>query len=436
MKKILPIFLAVLFLSACAGQETARDTYVAGQEDDEMAIVLSDSKETLVLGIYPTVDDPLRQSVFYFNTTNPLYQIALKEYEDSDQLNADIMTGRAPDIILLPPYFMMDIYADKGVFADLYPLLDADPGIDRADLQENILRAYETGGQLFAMPVTYYIMTATAARANMGEMSSWTLEEMMAYANGLLPESHVFSNHSKSRVLDLCLMLSFEQLTGWNDGGLFDRGLFLKIIHFANQFTPDHYYKSGLIFDQIRDGQVQVEARPVYDLSSVQFLRFIFNEPIVYIGYPTDDGNGSFARSETLVAISQSCPYPEAAWSFLRSMLDEVPQFNFANISLSLPIRKSALEEYMYNYVLTNRPGGRITFRGSDVVFEFYRATEDEKQELRDLIDSITKIRSWDARIDDILREEAQAFLTGEKSADDAADIAANRIEIYLSEIR
>ena len=423
MKKILPIFLAIFFLSACARQEAAHDTYVPGQEDDEMAIVLSDKKETLVLGVYPTISDSLRQPVLSFNTTNPLYQIALKEYEDSDQLNADIMTGRAPDIVLLPPYFMMDIYADKGVFADLYPLLDADPGIDRDDLQENILRAYETGGQLFAMPVTYYIMTATAARANMGEMSSWTLEEMMAYANGLLPESHVFSNHSKSRVLDLCLMLSFEQLTGWNDGGLFDRGLFLKIIHFANQFTPDHYYKSGLIFDQIRDGQVQINTDFISDLSGVQFSRFIFNEPIVYIGYPTNDGNGSFARSETLVAINQSGPHPEAAWSFLRSMLDEVPQFNFANRALHLPIRKSALEEYMYNYMLINSKSARTTFRGSDVVFEYYRATEDEKQELRDLIDSITKIRRWDARIDDILREEAQAFLTGAKSADDAADI-------------
>ncbi|MCL2051366.1 MAG: hypothetical protein FWG91_06545, partial [Lachnospiraceae bacterium] len=154
MKKILPIFLAIFFLSACARQEAAHDTYVPGQEDDEMAIVLSDKKETLVLGVYPTISDSLRQPVLSFNTTNPLYQIALKEYEDSDQLNADIMTGRAPDIVLLPPYFMMDIYADKGVFADLYPLLDADPGIDRDDLQENILRAYETGGQLFAMPVT------------------------------------------------------------------------------------------------------------------------------------------------------------------------------------------------------------------------------------------------------------------------------------------
>ncbi|MCL2719482.1 MAG: ABC transporter substrate-binding protein [Lachnospiraceae bacterium] len=441
MKKTLLLFFVVLILSACTEPErdsnnTAKTRHTNEDEvEDEYNWKLKDNRETLIIGTYQTYRERciFRKPVFDFNMSNSLYQIEIKEYEDSSQLNKDIIAGKAPDIIWLPPNFMMDIYAIKGVLVDLNPLLDNDPKIKRADLQENILAAFEVNGQLFGLPLNYRIETITTGRSQIGGMYSWTLDEMMMIVNEKLqlPEIKVFEWHYKSSVLYYCLLNYTEILVGENNGGIFDRDLYIKILNFANQFTPDHLFNAHeFIFDQTRDGQVQFCQGFIDSVFSIQELQFDFGEPVVFLGYPTEENSGNIAYSDILIAINQNCDNQEVAWSFISSMLTEEYQIN-AVISQSLPIRKSALERNMRNKIMKNSR----EMKGTDVVFESHLPTEDEKQQLRGLIESVTKIFRWDARMD-ILREEALSFLNGAKSAEEAADVAANRVEIYVNEMR
>ena len=440
MKKMLLLLISLLVLSACgyADKEnnsaglvtnTVADGNAYERKADEKKV--DEKKETLVLGIYPTVSDQLRKPIFDFNMANTAYQIEIKEYEDANQLITDIIARKAPDIMMLPPHFMLAAYADKGVLADLNPLLDSDPLINRTDLQENILTAYETEGKLFGIPINYMIRTIIAASSQYSDKDSWTLDEMMAIVNGQLqlPEVMVFYNHTKSAILDLCLMNYIERISGWDSGGVFDRDLYLKILYFANQFTPDHLEKYEVIFDLIGDSRVHLYTSYIYNVYNIQTSRFMFGEPITFLGYPAEQGSGNIAISDALMAINQNAVNQEAAWSFISSMLTEEYQTN-VYVSYYLPIRKSALEENMTK----GRKSGSHTWKGSDVVFESHIPREDEKQQLRDLIAGVNKTRNWDARIEDILREEAQSFLNGFKSAEEAADIAANRIAIFMNE--
>ncbi|MCL2718487.1 MAG: extracellular solute-binding protein [Lachnospiraceae bacterium] len=427
MKKILLLFLIIIFLTACTKLQNEENI----SYKEEIFPGLNYNKETLVLGLYPTIYNQLKSAIFDFNNTNLFYMIEIKEYENSNQLNIDIISGKTPDIILMPPYFMMDIYADRGVFTDLYPLLDNDLTIDRADLQENILKAYEINGQLLGMPINYVIDTLILTHSQIGEMYSWNLDEMIEFVNKQLPESKIFQNHNKSAIFDICLKTNGDVLIDWGDDGTFNRDLFLEILNFSNQFTSDYLYAEGNnIFDKIKDKQVQFNERSIGSVIFLQLLQQEFGEPIIFLGYPTEVGSGNIANSGILLAISQDCTNHQAAWSFISSMLTEEFQNSSSN-SLVLPIRKSAIELH-----LRGIREGSWAITGTDIEFELYPATEDEQQQLRDLINSVTKTRSWDARIEDILREEAQSFLTGLKSAEEAADIAANRIEIYLNEFR
>lgn len=438
MKKILLLLISLLFLAACAESEKENtDADVIANvvtntitNEDGYDWTMNAEKETLVLGTYPRVMDRIRKPVLDFNISNSVYQIEIREYEDASQLISDIITRKAPDIILLPPHFMMAAYADKGLLVDLNPMLDSDRKINRTDLQENILEAYEVNGQLLGMPINYQIRTIAAANAQYGDRDSWTLDEMIKVANELLqlPEAKVFRDHSKSEVLDLCLLNYAENIIGWNDSGAFDRDLYLKILYFANQFTPDHLYKYEVPFDLIRDNRIQFTGHTIYSVQDIQASQFVHSEPITFIGFPTEEGSGNIAHSDTLIAISSSCLDKETAWAFISSMLTEEYQISSTK-SYPLPIRKSAMEEIMNEETKTN-----YSWRGSDVVFVAYLPTEDEKQKMRDLIISVTKTGNLDARIEDILREEGQSFLTGHKSAEEAADIAANRIGIIMKE--
>ncbi|MCL2718439.1 MAG: extracellular solute-binding protein [Lachnospiraceae bacterium] len=440
MKKALLLFFTILFLSACS-EPQKENTNTVGvttvkEENDEFEWRLKENRETLILGLYPTIYyDPylFRKPVFDFNMSNAFYQIEIKEYADSSQLHTDIITGKAPDIILLPTNFMMDIYAGKGVLVDLNPLLDNDLKIKRSDLQENILEVYEVNGQLLGIPIHYFIKTISTSHLRINEKDSWTIDEMIETVNKYLqlPEANVFWLHTKSGVLDLCLMNYVENLIGWNNDHTFDRDLYIKILNFANQFTPDHLFTYEVIFDLIRDNRVQFSVNHIRNIIDIQLVPFQFGEPVIFIGYPTEEGSGNIAHSDTLMAINQNCANYDVAWSFIRSLFAEEYQINSSQ-AIFLPIRKSALEEIMKK----EKRGGTVTWRGSNVVFEATKPTEVEKQQLRDLIESVTQTRRWDVRIEDILKEEAQSFLTGLKSAEEAADIAANRIEIYISEMR
>jgi len=177
-----------------------------------------------------------------------------------------------------------------------------------------------------------------------------------------------------------------------------------------------------------KDGSVKFSTNIIDSMAMLQLVWFEYSGTAVFLGFPAVEEGGHIVQSDMVLSINQSCLNKEAAWSFVSFLLDDKFQTNGFS---SLPIRKSALEIHM-----SEDKGMAAAFKGSDIVFESYPATEEEKFKLKDLIARVTKAESLNEQISDILNEEAQSFFTGAKSAEAAADVAANRIEIYLSELR
>ncbi|MCL2717957.1 MAG: extracellular solute-binding protein [Lachnospiraceae bacterium] len=408
------------------------------REGEELA-----EKETLVIGgVLIFIDDALRTAIIEFNHSHPKYWIEIKEYatEDSSddefnegvtRLNLDIVNGKGPDIIVLPPRISMELYARKGVLADLYPFINEDKNMKRADFQENIIKAHELDGRLLGMPIFYQIHTLVAAESEIGDIKGWNLDEMIEYVNSRLPDSKVFADYSKSGVLSLCLRANGEALVDWNnvDNG-FQRDLYLKMLYFANQFTPDHLYVyddniAGRIQD---DKQVQLWSKVLIGYYYHQNLSEIFGELVVYPGFPSENGNGNLINSYSVISINQNSEHKNAAWEFISSMLTEEFQTrNFTTSLISFPILKSAheakIKEAMrgfYDWAENSHVAG---------------ATESDIQTVTDLINSAEKIRVYDEHILNIAMEEAGYFFSGIKTAEEVADIAENRIAIYVSEM-
>jgi len=70
------------------------------------------------------------------------------------RLEALMMAGDGPDIFILGqiPIFT---WAEKGLLADIWPLIDADPTVSRDDFYVNILEAFENDGGLWAFPAYF-----------------------------------------------------------------------------------------------------------------------------------------------------------------------------------------------------------------------------------------------------------------------------------------
>ena len=397
-------------------------------------------KETLVLGgLWFFTDNILMAAIVEFNNANPQYRIEIKDYSnggaDMDngitRLNFDIVNGKGPDIIALSYKIPLNLFARKGVLTDLYPYIDEDKDIERADFQENILKAYETNGQLFGFPVFYQIDTIIAAKSEVGDINGWNLDEFIEYVNGRLPESKVFYNHSKSGVLSLCLQANGEALVDWNmEGSGFRRELFIKMLRFADQFTPDHLYVSDAdISRQIQDDeQVQLLDHAILNYVYHPMFSEIFGEPVVYPGYPSDNGNGNLVRSATVLAINENCQHKDVAWQFISSTLtEEFLTRNYMPGPVQFSILKS-INEILIEEMM-NEPEEGVwrnydPFPASDI------------KAVMDLINSADKIRIYDEQIINIVMEEAGYFFGGAKTVEEVADIAENRIGIYVNEMK
>ncbi len=59
---------------------------------------------------------------------------------------------------------------------------------------------------------------------------------------------------------------------------------------------------------------------------------------------------------------------------------------------------------------------------------------DEEIENIRNLIYSVSKLRSSDAQISNIISEETPLFFNGSKSAEEVADIVASRVQLYVNE--
>ena len=66
--------------------------------------------------------------------------------------------------------------------------------------------------------------------------------------------------------------------------------------------------------------------------------------------------------------------------------------------------------------------------------FEYHAATEEQVQQMLDLIDSASLPARGNSTITSIVTEEAEAYFAGDRSVDEAAQLIQSRVSLYLSE--
>ena len=125
-----------------------------------------------------------------------------------------------------------------------------------------------------------------------------------------------------------------------------------------------------------------------------------------FTGFP--DANGGQLLLTPLIGITQSCEYPDAVWEFVESYA------TMQNASVYLPISQSYLDSQ--EAWLNEMYSTEIVNQAISLVEEATTVTEDYSP------------------IPYIVVEEAQAYFSGDKSAEDVAKIIQSRISIYLSE--
>lgn len=405
----------------------------------------------------------LQAAAVDFNKKNDTYRIDIKTYMDPNNwsdtswqdavnnMNNDIVSGtNCPDILDLASLNIKQL-ASKGVFEDLTPYMEKSTVVSKDDFVESVINAYTFDGRLVCVPQSFRLITLAGKTSEVGEEMGWTLEEMMAYAEEH-PEAMIFDYSTKSDMLYYMLSFSQNQYVDWSNGECkFDSDEFIRVLEFANRF-PDEYEwtEDGPSTPvKLQSGEVLLCMADVYDFQAIQQYDAMFNEPVTFIGYPNSEGNsGCYLGGDQMYAIASKSQNKDAAWTFIEACLAEGAN----DYSFGFPSKKADLEKKMEeatkveyltdengevmldeegNPIIINSGGG---FDYGDWEYTYHVVTREEADRAMELIEVAQPAFAADEEMLSIVREEAEAFFKGQKSAQDVAGIIQSRVKIYVNE--
>jgi len=435
---------------------------ITGEASNELIILTktpyADLPERIVLTLATVwMDWNLRNHIIEFNRTNQTYRIHVIDYSEFSteddwmagltRLSTEIIAGNVPDILDVAnlPFSQ---YVARGLLEDLYPFIDNDPELNRTDFIESVFRAAEMDGGLYRVFPAFEISTLVGHPSVLGPNPGWNMDEFRAVLNAN-PQADMPMGWwmTKEQFLQSAVFLGMDEYVNWATGEVFfDRGGFAQLLEFTEMFQSDAQrdaaMNNDIWYDEqelIATGRQIMSNTWIWDFESTQRDRNTFGGEIVFKGFPTESGNGNSLNVGSGLAITTRCSDKDAAWEFMRILLTR--EWQNANIAYRFPTNKTSFDDFAARTMKESQErsemGGIMEQYWENGVMrtvEFKPITQEDIDQIRTLIDSITRIASYDGALMDIIMEGAADYFSGRSSAQDAARIIQSRAAIYVSE--
>lgn len=479
---------------AASGKDPATDEHflvrLSDASETDMAGIVSEAsseniaenpvpeKQEIILASLSLKNDSfLKNAVVNFNKASDKYHITLKEYgtpidtlgeryerwtmeewlDAVARLNTDLTSQNCPDIVDISDINIAEL-AEKGVFLDIRPYLDGSSVISGADYPDNVLASCTYNGKLLGIPKFISVTTVMGHASDLGEVSGWTLEDMIAYADAH-PGAELFEDATKPDILNYCMTFYESYFVDRGEKKCsFDSPAFKQLLEFVNGFPDQKAQQSGEFVSppvKIRNRDVLLEKTWIHLFLNIQYQNAVFEGDGVFIGFPTPDGSAGHAlHTSSIYAITSNSPAAEGAWEFIESYLSD---FSYASYTVNeFPSSRQKLQEeidslinieyetdHEGNLVLdengnpqpTSGAGGTLSwFDGWS--YTYHHETPEELALAHTLLYSARKSDTSNGNgvIMQIISEEADAFFKNQKTLDETVEIIQNRVQLYLNE--
>lgn len=416
-------------------------------------------KTELTLGCY-YLDSEIKSQVVKFNKKSNTYRINIVDYSEynteedytigQNRLNSDIASGNVPDIVLLHSGMPIESYMSKGVFADYYKLMEEDADFNREEYLPNLFKAYETEGKLYQMVPFFYIRTFVGKTADVGEDFSWTMDEALALQAKKPEGTALFPDAIQTDFLFQCLAINSQEYINWETGEcFFDTDKFIQMMEYAKTLPKEYkvvdfeneeaYMEMEMQYREGRSLLAPFVLSTFRDYGNWKYATF--GEDITMVGFPTETGIGSTFVARFNLAISEQSKNKQAAWDFVKSLLEEEYQneqiYYFpARITSLEKLEKEAWENPYYLDENGNKVEYEQKYYVGNMEIPGKPLTKEETGTIMEFIKSIERTDRYNEEIFNIVSEETAAFFEGQKSAKETVDIIQSRARIYVNENR
>ena len=439
---------------------------------EQDASVLADKTTLTYATMY--LDYETRERIIDFNKSQSKYRIQIRDYSEFNtaddynagltKLNTEIIAGQVPDILDTDGLPIRQ-YGAKGLLEDLWPYIEQDEELGgREGLMENVLRAAEQEGALYQIFNSFTVRTAAGAASVVGEALAWTREDLQRALEDMPEGCTIFSEgDTKESMLSNVMAMQMDTFVDWTTGECyFETDAFISLLEFCNSFPLKYDWQSidwedrEDDYTRISNGRQLLAAEYLYDFQYIQVQKYLFGGEITYVGYPREDGGvGSSFVIEGGMAMSTTCKDKEGAWAFLREAIlpqssGEDEQFYFSG--WGFPVNRQDFdrlaERYMTpNYILDENGQPMLDENGEPMeqsqggigwgdgtMVELYSTSQEEYDQIMELLDAIDTIYTYDEKIYAIVLDVAQRYFNDDITAQAAADQIQSRVKLYVNE--
>lgn len=393
-----------------------------------------------------------------YNKKSDKHIVEMKVYSGIDDVKEDVLAGSPPDVFAYGEAADMYRLANLGAAANMYELSEKYGGFRKEDIKDNVITAMEYKNGLYAMCQTFQLPINLGSKNLFpaGNMNWDEFYEIMENA----PDDMYFSYQMGcSSPEDVFSYLCTSNLGSWvdfqNAECYFDTPEFKRFLEFTktvNLFSPMNmaeFYKNNTdeeaqIFFQEERNRVKNGTAMLIDESISHLwdiVRFrngygLTDEEIVYVNSPSDKPSGQIA-ADRLYSVIANGNNIEGGWDYVNFLLSDDFLTSYENTKSGLVTRRESFDKiveeqqwYSENPVFINENGEtQYVFSFEGVVI-----TDEDIDKLNAYIDTCTLLKGHDDAISDIASEEYSAFIAGDKTADECAELIQNRVSIYLSE--
>lgn len=343
-----------------------------------------------------------------FNRSHGDIRVELLPEMPHEALVALMASDEAPDIIGFG-YNSPESMAAKGWLLDMYTLMGDFP---REDF---LLGPFETDGALYAVSPEYHVYTLVGLEADFGRSYVHPTEDY---------EGIGFNHFAGDEFLTYSIPLWIEQNRRGADCD-FDSPEFTRLLEMAGSMTKAESFSPETLSVYIMTNHME--------LINTEKERGLELWPV---GFP----GGSYISPTAAMGIHAATEEPEAAWEFIRWCIAERENFMF---TLNLPALEEKFYELLHPYEdldpekVVIREDGTWDYEGRhyETLFSWEPSiTERQADMMLGLIRSLDTVIYYDAELADLIREDAGAFLAGERSLGDTAALLGDRLGTYLAE--
>lgn len=416
-----------------------------------------DGKQTLTIGIIDSTTE-FEDYIETFKENNPNCEVIIKDYRyyDGDNISVqdfvndmliDIVSGNGPDIISWG-YTYTHEYAVGNAFMDLTPYVEEH--LSKEEYFVNVLQSFSVKDELYIVAPNYSVNTMIVQSDMVDDKENWTVEQYIEnYKNkgqGML----LCLNHDREQVANTLFRGTYGEYIDWGNRKCdFTNERFISILEFAKQFPESADYIQVKAFDEMwRMQKLFSEEKNAVDEFFISELNVrLGKENYALTGWPSDTGGQHLTQLQRYAfSISAACKNVDLAYEFLDGMFEKEFQEIITTDTMTYPILKEVLYErldeaseieYKENDAGELEPVSKYDIYLSydaPLAYEIYQITEEERESLLCLIESIQESSLIDYEIHMIFLEEIESYFADDKTAEEVADIIEKRVQIYMNE--